>query len=145
MGSHEISVNEEGARVLILPRVETSSPHFLSSRLIPHLIPPTLFINTTTHLPHIIMENLPPTEENPPPVGETPKKKKKRNPSFRRYLRNHGIDVVSSHVFSSLSPSHLLVVPWCWDAGSLLFPCFPILTTYNVIPVNTLIDIAPGC
>ncbi|KAJ5169799.1 uncharacterized protein N7500_002582 [Penicillium coprophilum] len=31
--------------------------------------------------------------ENPPSPGKTPNKKKKRNPSFRRYLRKQGIDV----------------------------------------------------
>ncbi|KAI1832240.1 hypothetical protein DTO006G1_6933 [Penicillium roqueforti] len=33
--------------------------------------------------------------EDPLSRGETPKNKKKRNPSFRRYLRDHGIDVPS--------------------------------------------------
>ncbi|KAI2730284.1 hypothetical protein CBS147332_2136 [Penicillium roqueforti] len=33
--------------------------------------------------------------EDPLSRGETTKNKKKRNPSFRRYLRDHGIDVPS--------------------------------------------------
>ncbi|KAJ5448746.1 hypothetical protein N7445_003567 [Penicillium cf. griseofulvum] len=78
----EVSVNEEAARVLILP---THRNLFFSSSLIASH-PTHLFINTATHLPHIIMEN-------PPPAGKTPKKKKKRNRSFHHLLRDHGIDV----------------------------------------------------
>lgn len=52
--------------------------------------------------------------EGPPSPGETPKKKK-RNPSFRRALREQGIDVVSACVSSGLNLSNILIVSNCRD------------------------------